>query len=435
MRPNQGMGKTDVIAVGGGLAGAAFAAEAARGGARVTVLERAAGTPQKVCGDFLSAEALDLLAYLGVDSGALGASSIGKLTLATGNAAASVALPFRAGGLSRLRLDAALLDAAAARGADVVRGVAAGSLTAEGNGVTVATNRGSFTAAAAALATGKHNLRGSPRDAGSATAFKIQAALSPGATADLANRVQLVLFDGGHVGACLVEGGVATLCWQVETNVMKRTGADWRAQVAHFAAGSPAFGELVAGARFTTAAPVAVSNLPFGYIRRAVIAPGVFPVGDQIAVIPSFTGDGTSIALASGIMAARAFLAGGTAASYQSAFVSGLRRQFMLARAVSAFLRSQATRRFAVAVVNAAPVVAASVARATRLPAAVGPVLVAQRSSNDEVGRKSRPEGGQKLAAAAPACRGRISERRALSPTTCCRGSGASRGRARGYPA
>jgi menaquinone-9 beta-reductase len=84
----------DAMAIGGGLAGAAFALELARNGAEVLVLERTRQATLKVCGDFLSGEALDLLAYLGLDAAALGASPVDRLTLATGHRAADAGLPF-----------------------------------------------------------------------------------------------------------------------------------------------------------------------------------------------------------------------------------------------------------------------------------------------------------------------------------------------------
>ena len=43
--------------------------------------------------------------------------------------------------------------------------------------------------------------------------------------------------------------------------------------------------------------PVAISAIPFGYLRRDAIGDRVYPVGDQPAVIASYTGDGTSLAL------------------------------------------------------------------------------------------------------------------------------------------
>ena len=89
------------IAVGGGLAGAAFALELARNRASVSVLEATRGPHHKVCGEFLSAEAQRLIAYLGLDLAALGATSIGRFRLAAGRHRAEAPLPFRAAGLSR----------------------------------------------------------------------------------------------------------------------------------------------------------------------------------------------------------------------------------------------------------------------------------------------------------------------------------------------
>src|SRR5882672_4902132 len=54
----------DLIVIGGGPAGSSAAITAARGGARVLLLERGKFPRQKVCGEFVSAESLDLLAGL-----------------------------------------------------------------------------------------------------------------------------------------------------------------------------------------------------------------------------------------------------------------------------------------------------------------------------------------------------------------------------------
>jgi geranylgeranyl reductase family protein len=65
------MERWDVVVVGGGPAGAACAAAACRTGARVLVLDRAEFPRDKVCGDGITPEALDVLAGLGIDPAAL----------------------------------------------------------------------------------------------------------------------------------------------------------------------------------------------------------------------------------------------------------------------------------------------------------------------------------------------------------------------------
>src|ERR1700741_374366 len=94
-----------VIAVGGGIAGAAFALELARNGRRVTVLERTRGPHHKVCGEFLSEDAQLALASFGLDLQGLGATPIGRFRLVKGERHATSPLPFAAAGLSRFRLD------------------------------------------------------------------------------------------------------------------------------------------------------------------------------------------------------------------------------------------------------------------------------------------------------------------------------------------
>ena len=80
---------------------------------------------------------------------------------------------------------------------------------------------------------------------------------------------------------------------------------------------------------------VAVAAVPHGYLRTDAIAANILPVGDQLAVIPSFTGDGMAISLYSGIAAAQAVLAGEAAASFQRRLTDRLRPQFRVASAIN----------------------------------------------------------------------------------------------------
>lgn len=69
----------------------------------------------------------------------------------------------------------------------------------------------------------------------------------------------------------------------------------------------PLLALLLAESEPTWDRPKTVANLPYGYCEDRS-QPGLFPVGDQFAVLPSFTGTGVSFAMASGVAAARAIL-------------------------------------------------------------------------------------------------------------------------------
>ncbi len=361
------MSDFDAIAIGGGLAGSAFALELARHGARTAVIERTPHAQLKVCGDFLSAEAQHLLAYLGLEMAGMGATHIETFRLVTGKQSATATLPFAGAGLSRLTLDEALLKAAQEAGAEIIRGEGVTALEPVGAQVAVRTGSRTVEAECAALATGKHNLRGWPRTPGDMTAYKIQLSLSQEASRALDGVVQLVSYRGGYIGACNVENEEATICWLMDARAMKEVGPEWTAHLDYISGHSPAIGDLLAGGRFLSARPAAVSSIPYGYMRRAVIAPNVYPVGDQLSVIPSFTGDGTSLALASGLAAARAVLGNRTAQGFQSELLERISMQFFWARAVDVTFKSGITRALGVAAMGTFPPLAGLVASLTRV--------------------------------------------------------------------
>jgi geranylgeranyl reductase family protein len=116
----------DVVVVGGGPAGAACAAAARRADptARVLVLDRADFPRDKVCGDGIAPEALDVLAGLGIDPGTLteGFPPVPRLRLRSpGGAEVERAMHRPASVVPRAVLDHRLLTAALASGAEFRR--------------------------------------------------------------------------------------------------------------------------------------------------------------------------------------------------------------------------------------------------------------------------------------------------------------------------
>src|SRR5580692_10479171 len=242
------MSEAASIVIGGGLAGSAFAITLAGQGRSVIVLEKTTAAHHKVCGEFLSAEARALLARLGLDVWQLGARPAGQLGLEFGTRNERLKLPFRGAGLSRFLLDQALLDAAARAGAQIIRGATVTRLDYEQKSTVVHTATQRFTASHVALATGKHNLRGLPRPQAPTVAFKMQLRVTSVVAAMLEDLVQLAMFPGGYAGVCLVEGGIATVCWVIDGDVVGEAAIAWDAHAAFLAQRSRFFAKLLGGA-------------------------------------------------------------------------------------------------------------------------------------------------------------------------------------------
>ncbi|WP_338663455.1 FAD-dependent monooxygenase [Pararoseomonas sp. SCSIO 73927] len=297
---------TAVLVVGGGPAGAAAAILLARGGARVTLVEREAAAREKVCGEFLGPDAAALLGALGLSLPALGALPIGTARLAAGEQEASWRLPFGAWSLPRAVLDEVLLTLAAEAGARLLRGAAVATARREGAEWHVRLSGGEVLRGdVLVLATGKHELRGHARPkAGGAVGLKLPLRLA----APLPDAVMLLPFPGGYAGLQPRPDGGANLC--AALRAVEAT--DSRALLARVAAGSARGAALLRGAAPLLPRPMAVAGVPYGFRHRDGKAPdpGLYRVGDQFAVVPSLAGDGVAMALAGGEEAARAILAG-----------------------------------------------------------------------------------------------------------------------------
>jgi menaquinone-9 beta-reductase len=198
--PNRIPWQDEALVLGGGVAGCAAAIALSRKGRSVTLIEREPTPRHKVCGEFLSGEALEDLRALGVDVTALGAVPIDYVRLAASRRAAEAPLPFSAASLTRRTLDTALIAEAIAAGVRVERGRSVQAVIRTTRGMWQATlDDGTVREAPAAfLATGKHDLRGHarPKDPQRWVAFKMYYRLAPAQAAELARASELMLYPG-----------------------------------------------------------------------------------------------------------------------------------------------------------------------------------------------------------------------------------------------
>ncbi len=301
------------LIIGAGPAGAATAIQLAFGGAKPLILEAAHEQGDSLCGGFVSWRTLDSIRALGVDPATLGGHAAHHVRLFAGSAEAKAELPDRAIGLSRARLDAALVARAVHMGAAIDRGVAVRSLEADGSLLTK--DGASLRPESLFVATGKHELRGLGRERGGSPTLglRVRLAAHPALAKLVGDSIELHLFGGGYAGLILQEDSSANLCLAVRKDSLSDGGGSPLALLQSLGESCPALGERLA---FMDSAPQidAIAAVPYGWIGRDTVA-GRFRVGDQAACIPSLAGEGNGLALASGIMAAQAWLSGGAAAA------------------------------------------------------------------------------------------------------------------------
>jgi flavin-dependent dehydrogenase len=189
--------------------------------------------------------------------------------------------------------------------------------------------------------------------------------LAPAQLSALRDCMELFLFPDGYGGLSLIEDGVANLCLVVRRSALRSSGG-WPQLLEVILSDSHHLGQLLDSGTALWSRPLAISPIPYGYLVRE--SGGLWCVGDQAAVIPSFTGDGISIALHSAALAARMFLAGHSAADYNRALRVQLTRSMALATWLSNGAVTSVGRAIALAALTLAPNAMRWVAASTRIP-------------------------------------------------------------------
>jgi len=291
----------DLIVIGGGPAGCAASITAARSSLRVLQLERGRFPRHKVCGEFISSESLELLGQLvGQKQIRLVADApkISQARVFVDRAELAAKVSPAAASVTRFDLDHALWSSAMESGVDARENSTVLSVSGAGPFV-VRTASKTFVAKAVINATGRWS---------NLTSSGVRACVSGerriGIKAHFrepipSQSVDLYFFDGGYCGVQPVtaaqngSGSVVNACAMVRAEV-----ATTLPQV--FAAHSA----LQERSRHWTPVMDPVTTSPLVFHEPELVHNGMLQTGDSATFVDPFIGDGISLALRSGTLAA-----------------------------------------------------------------------------------------------------------------------------------
>ncbi|HEY2829445.1 MAG TPA: NAD(P)/FAD-dependent oxidoreductase [Thermoanaerobaculia bacterium] len=279
--------EVDVAVIGAGPAGSTLAALLASRDVKVAIFDREAFPRDKLCGEFLSYDALPIVELLGVDLG--NAPRVEHCRVVSRHATYEFDLPQAARGVSRMTLDDLLHRAAVRNGAIPVTDTVTSLESVDATVIAGAWGRwGRFDAQLG---------RGFVRDRAHRNfGFKRH---YHGPTT---NVIELHSFRRGYLGVNSIDGGLANICGLVHASRLEGHKGRWDAFVETIRAEEPALDALYA--RHTPAQEQFLSSEPVIFRARSAVEAGIFMVGDASGVIDPLTGNGMAMAMQSALLAA-----------------------------------------------------------------------------------------------------------------------------------
>jgi flavin-dependent dehydrogenase len=291
--------RVEVAIVGAGPAGSTLAALLARRGIGVALIDRDEFPRDKLCGEFLSYDALPILDRLGVS---LDVPSISRCRVVSRRQEYEFDFPNAARGVSRLRLDDLLFRTAVAAGACAFAGwtaVGLDPLTIERD-----EKRRTISARVIVGAWGRWGRfdaqlgRRFVRDR-SHRHFGFKRHYRATTNTDV---IELYSFRGGYLGVSPIEDGLTNICGLVHASRLAGHKGRW-----------DSFVEMIRGdekrldamyARYQPAQEGFLSSEPVIFRARSPVERGVLMIGDASGIVDPLTGNGMAMAIQSAVVAA-----------------------------------------------------------------------------------------------------------------------------------
>ncbi|HZQ19380.1 MAG TPA: NAD(P)/FAD-dependent oxidoreductase [Terriglobales bacterium] len=291
----------DLAIVGAGPAGCSAAITAARYGAQVLLLERGSFPRQKVCGEFVSAESIQVLKELLGDNAATllsrspsisqGRIFVDGVTLRTKINPAAISI-------ARFELDSALWNAAIRAGAVTHAGMTVRAIESDGLFRIVCIEH-TFEAKAVVNAAGRWSNLASAATRARVNREKWLGIKAHFAEPAVSNSVDLYFFDGGYCGVQPVRAAENSSGIRINACAMVQ---------AHVASTMPeVLGQhpgLRERSREWKSLTEVVTTSPLIFHEPEPVQGSMLQAGDAAMFVDPFIGDGISLALRSGVLAA-----------------------------------------------------------------------------------------------------------------------------------
>lgn len=292
----------DLIVIGAGPAGCSAAIEAARSGASVLLLERGRFPRHKVCGEFVSAESLHLLEQLLTPEHRTligNAPLIAQARIFSDGAEVPAEISPAAASIARHDLDFALWQSALQAGVDARDQCTVQSVEHISHRFKVSTTTEAFEGKSVVNATGRWSFLTSAAIRERTVGHRWVGLKAHFREHDAARSVDLYFFRGGYCGVQPVtapangEAAIVNACAMVR--------ADVSTNLTQVFAAHPALRSRSAG---WEPAMSPVSTSPLIFHEPEPVQDSMLQVGDSATFVDPFIGDGISLALRSGNLAA-----------------------------------------------------------------------------------------------------------------------------------
>jgi len=279
----------DVAIIGAGPAGSTLAALLARRGVSVALIDREEFPRDKLCGEFLSYDAMPVLEPLGVvdEIDRVNAPRIERCRVVGRHRTYEFDFPHAARGVSRFFFDDLLRRTAIANGARFTLERAEAKVTAGAWG-----RWGRFD---------QELNRAFIKDQ-SHRNFGFKRHYTANGQRPTANEIALHSFKRGYLGVSAIEGGLTNICGLVHATRLAHHKGRWDSFIEMLREEEPRLEELYAA--HEPAQENFLSSEPVIFRARSAVEGGIFMVGDASGVIDPLTGNGMAMAIQSALLAA-----------------------------------------------------------------------------------------------------------------------------------
>ena len=287
--------KSDVLIVGGGLAGLTSAIHLSKSGLAVTLIEKNTFPKHKVCGEYVSNEVLPYFESLGLNVRELESVNITRTSLSTISGKQIFGkLPLGGFGVSRYALDKFLYDKAMANGCRMIHDTAV-NISFDGNSFTLETATDIFSAEIVIGAYGKRSNLDQALSRDFIQKKSHWLAVKAHYSGDFPNDlVSLHNFKGGYCGVSKVENNTINICYLADYKTFKKYKGITEYQH-NVLCRNPVLKSIFTDCQPLFDKPITISQISFA--KKKPVENHILMAGDTAGLIHPLCGNGMAMAI------------------------------------------------------------------------------------------------------------------------------------------